>query len=91
MVSIGFLARKALNFTKAFKSIVLLNILSKLIEKMIVRQFQFDAVKYSILHSNQLRDVAQWSTKNAGVFLMHLVQAGWAKGLKTSVVTFDIA
>ena len=58
MVSIGFLTREALNFTKAFRSIILLNILSKLIEKMVARQFQFDAVKYSILHSNQLRDVA---------------------------------
>ena len=25
------------------------------------------------------------------MFLIHLVQAGWAKGLKTSVVAFDIA
>ena len=35
--------------------------------------------------------MAQRSTEDAGVFLMHLVQAGWAKGLKTSVVAFDIA
>jgi len=35
--------------------------------------------------------VAQWSTKDADVFLTHLVQAGWAKGLKTSIIAFDIA
>jgi len=34
--------------------------------------------------------VVQQSTENAGVFLTHLVRAGWAKRLKTSVVVFDI-
>ena len=33
--------------------------LDKLIEKIIVRWLQFDAVKYSILYSNQLEGVAQ--------------------------------
>ena len=85
-------ARQAcLWYPKAFKPIVLLNMLGKLIEKMIARQLQFDAVKYSILHPNQLGGVAQWSTEDAGVFLTHLIWASWAKGLKTSVVAFDIA
>ena len=34
--------------------------------------------------------MAQWSTENAGVFLTHLVRAGWAKGLKISIIAFDI-
>ena len=50
-----------------------------------------NAVLDSILHPNQLGGVAQRSTEAAGVFLTHLVRAGWAKGLKTSVVAFDIA
>ena len=58
---------------------------------MIARRLQFDAVKYGILHPNQLGGVAQRSTEDAGVFLTHLVRAGWAKGLKTSIVAFDIA
>jgi hypothetical protein len=33
----------------------------------------------------------QRSTKDAGLYLTHLVKAGWAKGLKTSVIAFDIA
>ena len=37
-----------------YRFIVLLNTLGKLIEKMIARQLQFDAVKYGILHPNQL-------------------------------------
>ena len=58
---------------KAFRPIVLLNTVDKLIEKMIARKLQFDAVKYGIFHSNQLGDVAQWSTEDAGMFLTHLV------------------
>ena len=57
---------------------------------MVARQLQFDAVKYGILHSNQLGGVAQESTKDAGMFLIYLVRASWAKWLKTSVVAFDI-
>jgi len=56
---------------------------------MVARQLQFDAVKYSILHPNQLGGMVQWSTtEDAGVFLTHLVRA---KSLKTSIIAFDIA
>jgi len=48
----------AYNTSKAFRPIVLLNTFGKLIEKMIARQLQFVAVKYSILHSNQPGGVA---------------------------------
>ena len=43
----------------AFQPIVLLNTLGKLIEKMIARQLQFNAVKHSVLHPNQLGSIAQ--------------------------------
>jgi len=42
---------------------------------MITRWLQFDAVKYGILHTNQLGGVSQQSTEDASVFLTHLVQA----------------
>ena len=35
--------------------------------------------------------IAQRSTEDAGLFLTYLVCSGWAKGLKTSVIAFDIA
>ena len=50
--------KPAYDIPKAFRPIVLLNTLGKLIEKMISRQLQFDIVKYSILHPNQLGGVA---------------------------------
>ena len=65
--------KPAYDTPKAFRPIVLLNTLGKLIEKMVARRLQFDAVKHGILHPNQLGGVAQWFTKDAGVFLMHLV------------------
>ena len=61
------------NTPKVFRPIVLLNTLDKLIEKIITRQLQFDTVKYGILHSNQLGDIAQWSTKDASMFMTYLV------------------
>ena len=44
--------KPAYNIPKVFRPIVVLNMLNKLIEKMIARQLQFDAVKYNILHPN---------------------------------------
>ncbi|PPQ94129.1 hypothetical protein CVT25_007914 [Psilocybe cyanescens] len=55
---------------KAFRPIVLLNTVGKLVEKMLSNRIQFDG--------------------DAGLILMHMVRAGWAKGLKTSVIAFDV-
>ena len=76
---------------KAFRPIVLLNTMGKLFEKMIANQLQFEAAKEGILHPCQFGGVRQNSTEDAGIYLTHLVRAGWAKGLKTSVVAFDLA
>jgi len=65
----------AYNTPKTFHLIVLLNTLGKLIEKMIARRLQFDAVKYGVLHPNQLGGVFQRSTEDAGLFLTHLVRS----------------
>ena len=40
---------------------------------------------------SQLGGVQQKSTADAGVYLTHLVRAGWAKQCHTSVIAFDIA
>jgi hypothetical protein len=70
---------------------VLLNTLGRLIEKMLACRLQFDGVAHDVFHPNQFGGVAQRSTEDAGVYLTHLVRAGWAKGLITSIVAFDIA
>ena len=76
---------------KAFRPIILLNTMGKLFEKMIANCLQFEAAKEGILHPCRFGGVRQNSTEDAGIYLTHLVHAGWAKGLKTSMVTFDLA
>ncbi|KAJ2911570.1 hypothetical protein MD484_g8847, partial [Candolleomyces efflorescens] len=76
---------------KAFRPIVLLNTLGKLIEKMISNRIQHDMIKHDIVDPNQMGGVRQRSTEDAGLFLTHLVRSGWAQGLQTSVVAFDVA
>ena len=58
---------------------------------MIANRFQFDMIGLDLVHPNQFGGVRQRSTEDAGVYLTHLVRAGWARGHKTSVLAFDIA
>jgi hypothetical protein len=75
---------------KAFRPIMLLNTMGKLIEKCVSNRIQFDCVKHGVFQSNQFGGIMQRSTEDAGLYLTHLVKAGWARGLKTSVIAFDI-
>jgi hypothetical protein len=61
---------------KAFRPIVLLNTLGKLVEKMISNRFQFDMISFNLVNPNQMGGVRQCSTKDAGIFLTHLVHTG---------------
>ena len=90
-VVIPKLGKPSYDVPKAFRPIVLLNTMGKLLEKMIANCLQFEAAKEGILHPCQFGGVCQNSTENAGIYLTHLVCTGWAKGLKTSVVAFDLA
>ena len=76
---------------KSFCPIVLLNTISKLIEKVISNWFQFHIVANSFLDPNQLGDIRQWSTINVSIYLTHLIQAEWLKQCYTSIIAFDIA
>ncbi|PPQ94670.1 hypothetical protein CVT25_009431, partial [Psilocybe cyanescens] len=51
----------------------------------------FDGVASDVFHRNQIGGIRQRSTEDAGLILTHMVRAGWAKGLKTSVIAFDVA
>ncbi|PPQ94891.1 hypothetical protein CVT25_004372 [Psilocybe cyanescens] len=76
---------------KAFRPIVLLNTVGKLIEKMLSNHIQFNGVASDVFYPNQIGGIRQRSTKDAGLILMHMVCTGWAKRLKTSIIAFDIA
>ena len=61
---------------KAFRPIVLLNTLEKLIKKVIAKRLQFIVVSNNFVHLSQLRGLKSKSTTDAGVVLTHIVQSG---------------
>jgi len=76
---------------KAFRPIVLLNTLGKLIEKVIVERLQFTVASNDFIHLSQLGRLKFKSTTDASVALIHIVRSGWAKGKSTSTLAFDIS
>ena len=60
------------NFFRSFHSIILLNILEKLIEKVISKCFQYYLIVNNFIHSNQLGSLKQCSFTNTGLFLTNL-------------------
>ena len=61
---------------KTFRSTVLLNTLGKLIEKVINKRLQFQAVSKNAIHSCQLDGLKQYSMMDARIVLTHLIHAG---------------
>ena len=79
------------NQAKTFHPIILLNILGKLIEKVIAERLQFTVINNNFIHLSQLGGLKFKSTTDATVALTHIVCSGWAKGKTTSMLTFDIS
>lgn len=76
---------------KAYRPIVLLNCLGKLLEKVIARRLQFEAQKFGILHPCQFGGAMQHSTTDAGMQLVHNIKQAWHQGLDSSAILLDIA
>ena len=76
---------------KMFCPIVLLNMLEKLIEKVITERIQFIVMKNNFIHPYQLGGLKFKSTTNARVILTYIMRSRWAKGKTTSTLAFDIS
>jgi len=76
---------------KAFRPIILLNTLGKLIKKVIAKRLQFTVVANDFIHPCQLGSLKFKSTANAGIALTHIVRSGWVKGKSTSTLAFNIS
>ena len=76
---------------KAFRPIVLLNTLGKLIKKVIAERIQFIVTSNDFIHPSQLGGLKFKSTVDAGIALTHIVRSGWVKGKSTSTLAFDIS
>jgi len=83
--------KSSYNNPKAFRPIVLLNTLGKLIEKVIAERLQFTVASNNFIHPSQLGGLRFKSTADAGIALTHIVWSGWAKGKATSSLAFDIS
>jgi len=83
--------KKSYNSPKAFRPIILLNTVGKLIEKVIGECLQFNMASNNFIHPSQLSSLKFKSTIDVGVALTHIIQTGWVKNLSTSTLAFDIA
>ena len=78
------------NIPKVSYSIVLLNMLGKLIEKAISSRIQVYSIVSNFIHSSQLRGIKQFSIIDTGIFLTHLIHIEWMKKLHTRTLVFNI-
>ena len=83
--------KKLYNLPKVFRSIVLLNTVSKLIKKVIRERLQFNTASNEFIHPSQLSSLKFKSTIDAGIALTYIICTGWVKNLSTSTLAFDIA
>ena len=83
--------KESYNSPKSFISIVLLNTIGKLIEKVIGERLQFYLISNDSIHPSQLGILKQWSMIDVGVTLTHFIYFGWVKNVNTSTLVFDIA
>jgi len=73
------------------KAIVLLNIVGKLIEKVIGEHLQFHVASNNFIYPCQLGGLKFKSTIDVGITLTYIICSGWVKNLFTSTLVFDIA
>ncbi|GJE97290.1 hypothetical protein PsYK624_135060 [Phanerochaete sordida] len=62
---------------KAYRPIVLLNCIGKLMEKILARQMQAMAQAAGIMHPGQFGGTMQHSTTDAGICLVHNIKEAW--------------
>jgi len=83
--------KSSYDHSKAFRPIVLLNTLGKLIEKVIAERFQFIVASNNFIHPCQLGGLKFKSTADASIALTHIIRSGWARGRSTSSLSFDVS
>jgi len=76
---------------KAYRPIILLNTLGKLIKKVIAERLQFMVASNNFIHPSQLGGLKYKSTMDASTVLTHIIHSGWVKGKSTSSLAFDIS
>ena len=83
--------KNSYNSLKSFRPIVLLNMIGKLIEKIIGERLQFCTITNDFIHFSQLGGLKKWLTIDASVTLTHFIHMEWVNNINTSMLTFDIS
>jgi len=84
------LNKQSYDLPKSFRPIILLNMLGKLIKKVIGERLQFQVAANDFIHLSQLGDLKFKSTIDAGIALIHIIYSGCVKNISTSTLAFDI-
>ena len=71
--------KKSYDLPKVFRPIVLLNIVDKLIKKVIGERLQFNMASNKFTHPSQLGGFKFKPTIDAGIALTHIIRTGWVK------------
>ena len=71
--------KKSYDSLKVYQSIVLLNIISKLFEKVVSERLQFLSISNNFIHLCQLGRLKQRSTTDAGTALTYFICMDWVK------------
>jgi hypothetical protein len=75
---------------KAHRPISLLETMSKLLEKVVAQRMQHDIVAEELIPTTQFGGRRHSSCLDAGLTLLHDVQAAHSAGLKCGIVLFDV-
>jgi ribonuclease HI len=75
---------------KSYRPISLIETLSKVLEKMMATRLQLDCATHGLLPNNQFGGLRHVGTSDAGLALVHDVEAAWAKGETCVAIAADI-
>jgi hypothetical protein len=83
--------KKDYSLAKSYRSIVLLNCLGKLLEKVIASQMQFDAQMCGLTDELQFGGLMMRSTADAGIHACKHIQEARLRGEDSSAILVDVA
>ena len=78
------------DISKIFKPIIILNIFSKLIKKVIDERLQFQELSKNVIHLYQLDSLEQQSTTDTNIVLTYFIYVDKVKNCSTNTLVFDI-
>ena len=77
--------------SKSFRPIIILNILEKLIEKVIGDRLQFHLISNNFIYQYQLGSLKFKIIPNTSIMLTHFIYTEWIRNLTTSTLAFNIS